>query len=290
MLRRTCVTTSAALALSVAALAPAARAEPAAPLVIGHRGAAGLAPENTLEAVERAHRAGTSWVEADVQRSKDGVLVLMHDQDLARTTDAEEVFPRRAPWKVGDFTYAELNRLRAGASPRWKGSRYETARVPTLGQLLDRLDRTGQGLLLELKWPGGHPGVVRDTLRVLGRKGWLDAHHVHHRLYVISFLPAALRSVREERPDIRLGICDERVSPGELASYARFADSVNPEHTATTGDFVRRAHALEGPHGTPLKVWPYTVNTAGQARRLRDLRVDGFTTDVPDAMRRALGR
>ncbi|MFF3845893.1 glycerophosphodiester phosphodiesterase [Streptomyces sp. NPDC002328] len=290
----TTATTSAALALavslSVSLLAPAAHADPAAPLVIGHRGAAGLAPENTLEAVDRADRAGIDWVEVDVQRSKDGVLVLMHDQDLVRTTDAEKVFPHRAPWKVGDFTYAELSRLRAGSSARWKGSRYEAARIPTLGQLLDRLDRNNQGLLLELKWPGAFPGVVQDTLRVLGRKGWLDARHVHNRLYVISFLPAALKTVRRERPDIRLGICDEGASAGKLASYAKYVDAVNPEHTSATAEFVRRAHALKGPHGKPLKVWPYTVNAPQQARRLRDLRADGFTTDFPDTMRRVLGQ
>ncbi|MFF3740923.1 glycerophosphodiester phosphodiesterase [Streptomyces sp. NPDC002566] len=289
MLKRTCITTSVALTLSVSVLAPPAHADPATPLVIGHRGAAGLAPENTLEAVDRADRAGIDWVEVDVQRSKDGVLVLMHDQDLVRTTDAEKVFPHRAPWKVGDFTYAELNRLRAGASPQWKASRYGRAGIPTLGQVLDRLDRNNQGLLLELKWPGNFPGVVQDTLRVLGRKGWLDAHHVHNRLYVISFLAAALKTVRKERPDIKLGICDDRASTGKLASYARFADAVNPQHTATTADFVRRAHALKGPHGTPLKVWPYTVNSSTQALRLRDLRVDGFTTDFPDKIRHVLG-
>ncbi|GKQ36503.1 glycerophosphodiester phosphodiesterase family protein [Streptomyces sp. A012304] len=291
MPERTCVTASAALAaLALSLLTPVAHADAAAPLVIGHRGAAGLAPENTLEAVDRADRAGIDWVEVDVQRSKDGVLVLMHDPDLVRTTDAEKVFPHRAPWRVGDFTYAELSRLRAGASARWKGTRYETARVPTLGQALDRLDRNGQGLLLELKWPGRFPGVVQDTLRVLDRKGWLDAHHVHDRLYVISFLPAALKTVRKERPDIKLGICDERATAGELASYATYADVVNPEHGATTAHFVRRAHALKGPHGKPLKVWPWTVNTPTQARRLRDLRVDGFTTDFPDRMRRVLGQ
>ncbi|WP_416976358.1 glycerophosphodiester phosphodiesterase [Streptomyces sp. T028] len=290
MLERALTTASAALALTLCVLTPSALADAGTPLVIGHRGAAGLAPENTLEAVDRAARAGIGWVEVDVQRSKDGVLVVLHDQDLARTTDARTVFPRRAPWKVGDFTVAELTGLRAGAEPRWKGSGYENARVPTLGQLLDRLDRTGQGLLLEVKWPQNHPGVTRDILAVLGRKGWLDRRHVDSRLHIISFQAAALREVRALRPAIKLGICQEGASAGKLASYAKFVDSVNPQQGAVTRDFVRRAHALKGPHGKPLKVWPYTVNTATQARRLRALGVDGFTSDVPDAMRRTLGR
>ncbi|MFD7134023.1 glycerophosphodiester phosphodiesterase [Streptomyces sp. NPDC059894] len=286
--------TSAALALSSLSLlaasphsAPAAAA-PAAPLIIGHRGAAGLAPENTLEAIDRADRAGVDWVEVDIQRSKDGVLVVMHDQDLVRTTDVRAVFPHRSPWKVGDFTMAELGRLRAGASPQWKKTAYASARIPTLGQVLDRLDRNGQGLLLEVKWPGNFPGVTGDILKVLDRKGWLDAHHVDNRLYVISFLAGALKEVRARRPDIRLGVCDETPSAGELASYATFVDVVNPDHRGLTQGYVRKAQALKGPHGRPLKVWPWTVNTAGPARQLRDWHADGITTDVPDTIGKAL--
>lgn len=290
-------TTSAALALASAALlltagpSPAtAAAAPPAPLIIGHRGAAGLAPENTLEAVDRADRAGVDWVEVDVQRSKDGVLVLMHDQDLVRTTDARTVFPARAPWKVGDFTYAELSRLRAGASPAWKGTGYASARIPTLGQLLDRLDRNGQGLLLEVKWPGNFPGVTQDILRTLDRKGWLDTHHIDKRLYVISFQAAALKDVHRRRPAVRLGICDETPTTGELASYARFVDVVNPDHRGLTRTYVDRAHALKGTHGRPLKLWPWTVNTAAPARTLAAWGVDGITTDVPGTIGRAVGR
>ena len=294
MLIRTCTLTSVALTQSLVPLAPSAYSETAAarsgPVVIGHRGAGGLAPENTLEAVDRADRAGVDWVEVDVQRTRDGVLVLMHDQDLARTTDAETVFPNRAPWKVGDFTAAELGRLRAGTSAEWRGSGYESARIPTLGQLLDRLDRNDQGLVLEVKWPGNFPGVTRDILNVLDRKGWLDAHHVNDRLYMISFLAAALKDVRSRRPDIKLGICDEQPTAAKLESYAKFADVINPVHRSTTANLVNRAHALRGPHGTPLKVWPYTVNTTGQALRLNGLGVDGFTSDVPDRMRSALGQ
>lgn len=286
--------TSTVLALSpclLSLLAPVAHADTATPVVIGHRGAAGLAPENTLEAVDRADRAGIDWVEVDVQRSKDGVLVVMHDQDLVRTTDARTVFPKRAPWKVGGFTMAELGRLSAGASREWKGSGYEAARIPTLGQLLDRLDRNNQGLVLEVKWPADHPGITKDILRVLDRKGWLDGHHVNDRLYAISFQALALKEIHTRRPDIRLGICNERKpTSDELASYAKFVDVINPEHLTTTAGLVNRAHALKGPHGRPLKVWPWTVNTASQARRLKNIGVDGFTSDFPDSMRRTLGQ
>ncbi|NED08346.1 glycerophosphodiester phosphodiesterase, partial [Streptomyces sp. SID6648] len=87
-----------------------------------------------------------------------------HDESLARTTDVEEVFPDRSPWKVKDFTAAEIARLDAGS---WFGPEYAGARVPTLEQYLNRLDRNHQKLLLELKSPGLYPGIEQQTLKVL---------------------------------------------------------------------------------------------------------------------------
>ncbi len=119
----TASTTAAALLGAGALLLPADRpeapdqvsAQRANPVVVAHRGASGYAPENTLAAVDAADALGIDWVENDVHRSRDGVLVVLHDTDLKRTTDVEEVFPDRAPWAVKDFTAAELAKLDAGS-------------------------------------------------------------------------------------------------------------------------------------------------------------------------------
>ena len=78
---------------------------------IAHRGSSGVAPENTIAAVERALAQGADTIENDIQRTADGELVIMHDTSLARTTDVEQVFPDRAPWSVGSFTLAEIKQL-----------------------------------------------------------------------------------------------------------------------------------------------------------------------------------
>lgn len=116
-----------------------ARADIAArPSLIAHRGASAYAPENTLDAVGDAASLGILWVENDVQRTKDGELVVIHDDSLRRTTDAEEVFPGCAPWKVKDFTAAEIARLDAGS---WFDASYagaHVARLPLRGIRLRR--------------------------------------------------------------------------------------------------------------------------------------------------------
>lgn len=111
-------TTAALLGGAVLILpSPHARAgsQSTGPVIVSHRGASAYAPENTLAAIDKAAAMGFPWVENDVQRTKDGELVVLHDATLARTTDVERVYPHRSPWKVKDFTAAEIARLDAGS-------------------------------------------------------------------------------------------------------------------------------------------------------------------------------
>src|SRR4051794_27268607 len=151
--------------MSVATPAPPLR-RPDRPLCIGHRGASTTAPENTLASIRAAMTAGSDLVEVDVQRTRDRALVLMHDPTLTRTTNASRVFPDRAPWNVGDFTLAELDRLDAG---RWRHPAYTGEPVPTLEQALSLLAGTSTGLVLEVKEPENHPGIVAELAGDLAR-------------------------------------------------------------------------------------------------------------------------
>lgn len=123
--------------------------------VVAHRGSSGSAPENTIAAVELAVHEQASFVEVDVQRTGDGELVVVHDTTLARTTDVARVFPDRAPWRVGGFTRAELDRLDAGS---WCGSEFLGEPIPTLSDVLDTVGGA-TGLMLELKAPKLYPGI-----------------------------------------------------------------------------------------------------------------------------------
>ncbi|MEV6160594.1 glycerophosphodiester phosphodiesterase family protein [Streptomyces sp. NPDC052052] len=263
--------------------ARAGSAKPVAPLVIAHRGASAYAPENTLAAVDRADALGIDWVENDVQLTEDGVLVVMHDTNLKRTTDAEKVFPGRAPWAVKDFTAAEIARLDAGS---WFGARFAGTRVPTLAQYLDRIERNHQNLLLEIKSPKIYPGIEKETLRVLDRKGWLDRDHVRHRLVIQSFGAGSVRKVHQRRPDVTTGFLGTP-AVADLPSYAAFTDQINPPYRSLSAGYVRAVHALKGAHGKPLRVNTSTVDRAATAKKAAALGVDGIITNAPDVVWRA---
>ncbi|MFC9127375.1 glycerophosphodiester phosphodiesterase [Streptomyces sp. NPDC057099] len=264
--------------------ARAADAEPA-PQVIAHRGASAYAPENTLAAVDKAAELGIPWVENDVQETRDGELVVVHDDNLRRTTDVEEVFPDRAPWKVKDFTAAEIARLDAGS---WFGPAYAGARVPTLEQFVDRVERHHQKLLLEIKNPELYPGIERQTLKVLSNEGWLDKSHLAGRLIVQSFSADSVRTVHELKPGVKTGFLGTP-PVSDLSAYADFADQINPSYGSLSTAYVSAVQAFDGPHGTPLEVFTWTVDDAATAQRVARYGVDGIITNKPDVVREAVG-
>ncbi|MCM1974899.1 MULTISPECIES: glycerophosphodiester phosphodiesterase family protein [unclassified Streptomyces] len=271
-----------AVLMPTSALAGGIGGEP--PLVIAHRGASAYAPENTLAAVDEAAERDVEWVENDVQRTKDGELVVLHDDNLRRTTDVEEVFPDRAPWKVKDFTTAEIARLDAGS---WFGPEYAGTRVPTLEQYLRRVERHHQKLLLEIKNPVLYPGIEQQALKVLGNEGWLDRKHVGTRLIVQSFSADSIRTVHALKPSVRTGFLGTP-SVAELPAYSEFTDLINPSHGSISTGWVAAVHAFTGAHGSPLEVFAWTVDKASDARRVAGYGVDGIISNKPDAVREAV--
>ncbi|PNE41811.1 MULTISPECIES: glycerophosphodiester phosphodiesterase [Streptomyces] len=275
------------MGLSAFAL-PATGAQAAAhghpPVVVGHRGAAAYAPENTLASVDTASRLGIAWVENDVQRTKDGELVVLHDTSLARTTNVKKVFPDRSSWNVGDFTLREIEKLDAGS---WFGAKFKGERVPTLEDYLEEVEDNGQNLLMELKNPELYPGIERQALRELRHDGWLDQEHLKRRLIVQSFNADAIKKVHRLNPAIKTGFLGSP-SVADLPKYAAYCDQINPPHTAVTRKYVKAVHALQGPHHRRLELYTWTVDDAKAAVSTADLGVEGLISNKPDVVRKAL--
>ena len=245
------------------------------PLAVAHRGASAQVAENTLAAMRRAIALDADLVEVDVQRTRDGALVLMHDTTLVRTTNVRQVFPDRAPWRVSDFSYDELMRLDAGA---WKSPAQAGERIPTLAQAVEVVRRSSTGLLLELKAPGRYPGVVSDVVAALrGIPGYLDPAVAACRLVVQSFDVAAMKDHKTQLPAVPVGLLGAP-APVNLPALATWADQVNPSHVAVNEGYVDRVHAL----GMECFVW--TVNGRPAMRRAMRMGADGIITNRPDAL------
>ncbi|MFH9422583.1 glycerophosphodiester phosphodiesterase family protein [Streptomyces sp. NPDC017529] len=288
MRNRPVATVAGALVGLAASLLPAAGAQAAerhhAVVTIAHRGASAYAPENTLAAVDAAADLGITWVENDVQRTKDGELVILHDTSLARTTDVEQVFPGRAPWNVADFTLKEIEQLDAGS---WFGPKFAGERVPTLEDYMDAVEDNDQKLLMELKAPELYPGIERQTLKELREDGWLDRDHVKNRLIVQSFDADSVKKVHRLRRDVKTGFLGTP-AVAELPEYAAFADQINPQYKSIDAAYVSAVHEVKGPHGRPLEVFTWTIDDAPNAVKAARNGVDGIISNKPDVIRDAV--
>jgi glycerophosphoryl diester phosphodiesterase len=264
---------------ALATIAPTATATPSSAIyfeapqitVVAHRGASADAPENTITAFQLADKLGADAFELDVQETKDHQLVLMHDTTLSRTTDVEKVFPGRAPWRVGDFTLAEIRRLDAGS---WFAAKYDGEPVPTLEETLREMDGSGLSLLLEIKAPELYPGIekrVADELR--HNTSWLDSG----RLVVQSFSWASMRTFHRAMPQVPTGLLGTPAT-ADLPKVAAYATHINPPYGDITEQYVRGVHSLG------MEVFAWTVDDSDVMRRLIGYEVNGIITNKPDTL------
>lgn len=232
-----------------------------------------------MAAIRAAIALEVDSIELDVQRSRDGALVLLHDTTLVRTTNARKVFPHRAPWNVADFDYDDLVRLDAGA---WKHKSFGGEPIPTLEQAINLIRTSSTGLLLELKAPKLYPGIVTDVVVSLrSMAGYLGEAAAGRRLVVQSFDVAAMKDHKTLEPDVPVGLLGSP-APANLPALGTWADQVNSFHWSVDRTYVDRVHQ----HGMDSLVW--TVNQAPAMRRALRLGVDGIITNEPAKLTRTL--
>jgi len=240
-------------------------------LNFGHRGASGLAPENTLAAFRLAVELGADGVECDVQLSRDGAAVVCHGDDVDRTTDGHG--------RLRDFTLAELKRLDAG---RWFDERFAGERIPTLHELIAALGKETL-LNLELKTDARRPEGLEEQVAAAVR-----VNDLYDRLIVSSFNRSALRRLHSIDPQIDLGLLYWHAHPrfprGIGPALGLPCHSLHPEHSMVDEEYMRWARR----RGFRVLVW--TVNGADDMRRLAGLGVDGIITNRPDVWRDEQGR
>lgn len=270
---------SAASALTAAAPA-AAVPDAERPLVIGHRGAAGTAPENTVAAFKDARAAGADYLEIDVQLSADGVPFLFHDSTPARTTDVEDVFPGRENDPVTSFTWAELQQLDAGS---YFGARFAGERIPHFDDAA-RIATVNTGVYIEIKSPKNSPGIEQVVADALAQdEVWAKLLEAG-KVTVIGFDEGSNRVFAGLAPEVPLQQLTGSVpDAATIERWAGFVDSIGTDYRALDADGVARVDAA----GLDLGV--YTVNSPEAVQHVLDLGVDMVTGDFPIQTGRLLG-
>ncbi|MEA9977553.1 glycerophosphodiester phosphodiesterase [Pseudomonas sp. 10B1] len=182
------------------------------PAVIGHRGASFDAPEETIPSYALARDLGADYLEMDIQRTKDGVLIALHDNTLGRTTNIAQVYPERVNDPISTFTLEELKRLDAGswfnaAFPARARSSYVGLKILTLNEVINIAEEgeNKPGLYVETKLPAQFPGVEEDLQKLLAKRGWLDQRPAAAKGHVnVANTPGRVILQTFERPSLEL--------------------------------------------------------------------------------------
>ncbi|MCM3785510.1 glycerophosphodiester phosphodiesterase [Neobacillus mesonae] len=243
-----------------------AAAHSAPTAVIAHRGAAGYAPENTMASFELAYRMKSDMIELDVQRSRDGELVVIHDLSVDRTTNGTG--------EVRMLTLAELRGLDAGG---WFGGEFSGQQIPSFEEVLAHYSGKGIGFLIELKAPELYPGIERQVADALIKYGYDQMGP--GQVILQSFNQESMAAFHEMLPTIPTGVLIE--DPADLTSdkldeYRTYASYVNPHVYAMEPSLVDQIHARG------MKVYAWTLRKREDVEFLLDMGVDGIITDYPD--------
>ena len=280
----------AALAISAAFSSAAPKQlDGAAPLVLAHRGASGYMPEHTLAGYELAVKLGADYIEPDLQLSKDGVLVAMHDDTLTRTTDAQTLFPGRPSYAVSEFTLAELKTMTvkpvgtAGTTyPGFTPTSPEPFRIPTFQQVIDTARSlsisSGREVGIYPEAKQADPVMEDKILATLIANGYTGADKV----FIQSFSIDTIKSINDKQTllgaDFDLIVLSSSstalVNYG-LATLKSFADGLGVSITGAgmTESFVDLAH------GAGLLVHGYTFSKTGVAADVEYQKFFGWGLD-----------
>jgi glycerophosphoryl diester phosphodiesterase len=239
--------------------------------VIGHRGAAAVAPENTLASLRKAKELGAAWVEFDVKLTRDRAAVLMHDERLERTTDGQG--------EVSLITLVELQKLDAGA---WFDPAFAGERVPTFADALALCGELGLGINVEIKpCPGREAETARVAVETL-LEHWPEDRPAP---LISSFAPVCLAVARDLAPAVPRGCLADRLPARwqqQLEAYDCSTLHLNDQRLSEQ----QRAAVLAA--GVPLIL--YTVNDPDRARELLGAGVTALFTDRVSEVLAALDR
>ncbi|MBF4473338.1 glycerophosphodiester phosphodiesterase [Flavobacterium sp. HJJ] len=220
---------------------------------IGHRGAKGHEPENTLISFEKAIAMGADGIELDVHLSIDGHLIVIHDETIDRTTNGKGI--------VNQLTLQELKSVKINGEYT----------IPTLDEVLDLVNQRCF-VNIELKNQHTAEKVVQLIEYYISEKNWRKEHFI-----VSSFDWNALQQVRFLNSDIRIGVLTE--TDMDLAiSFARFmkAEALHPDFQLLTKDYTTKIQEKG------ILIFPWTVNEIDDIQKMKSLKVDGIITDFLD--------
>ena len=239
--------------------------------VIAHRGYSDIAPENTIPAFIAAAEAGYTTVECDIEWTKDGVPVLLHDKNINRTARTQSGWKYLFPRKCSSYTYDELLKLDFGS---WKDEKYKGTKIPSFNDLLDCAKEYGLNVYVELK-----QNTVFDKEKAQMLTQAVKEAGLEDNITWISFDASYLKMISEYMPEARLGFLSSKEVSEKTISVLQ--DLKNDENEVfldiSSSKTNKKSDAMLDEAGFPFEIW--TVNDNSRLQEFYEYECSGITTD-----------
>lgn len=252
-------------------------------LNVSHRGASGYAPEHTLLAYELGQQMKGDYIEVDLQMTKDGKLIAMHDETLDRTTNGSG--------PVKDYTLEEIKKLDAGSwfnerYPEYAKDEYVGLTVPTLEEVIQKFGKDAR-YYIETKSPEVYPGMEEKLIEILNQYKLTGPNVPSSKVIVQSFSAESLKMVHELDPTIPLVQLlwydtAAAITDAELEEYKTYSIGLGMNYNRIDEAYVQKVRQ----HG--LLIHPYTVNEKEDMAKLLDWGVTGMFTNFPDRLQEVI--
>lgn len=219
-------------------------------LKIGHRGASAYEPENTLRSFRKAIELGVDMIELDIRKTKEGTLVVIHDEKVNRTTNGRGF--------VKSYTFDQIRKLDAG-----KGEK-----IPSPEEVIE-LTEGKCGLVIELKEEGLEEKLI----------GLIKERKIEEKVIVISAYPPFLQTIKTLHPKLQAGIITKKIP----SDYLRIAKNLNVEYAFIRKDKLKKEY-VDNLHNIGLKVGAWTVDNKRYLKKMLEIGVDAIASNKPDIL------
>ncbi|HEK9098866.1 glycerophosphodiester phosphodiesterase [Bacillus pfraonensis] len=262
-----------------------AKNQPDKVITIAHRGASAYAPEHTIPSYKLGQQLKGDYIEIDLQMTKDGHLIAMHDETLNRTTNGSGF--------VKDHTLEEIKRLDAGSSfntehPNLAKEEFNGIKVPTLEEIIETFGHDAR-YYIETKSPEDYPRMEERLLETLSQSQLIDPTVVKEKVIIQSFSKESLKKIHSLNPSIPLvqlltHKTATRLTNEDLKKYKTYCVGLGMNFTSMDATVVQKIQA-QG-----LKVHPFTVDKKEDMKKLLEWGVDGMFTNYPDRLQNLISK
>jgi len=252
-------------------------------VTIAHRGLSAYAPEHTMASYQLAKNLNADYLEIDLQMTKDGKLIAMHDTTVNRTTDGKG--------QVKDLTLKEIKQLDAGSwfnqkNPDRAKAKYEGLEVPTLEEIFKKFGKNAN-YYIETKSPSLYPEMENELVRLIEKYKLADSKNHPNRVVIQSFSKESLLNIHELNPELPLVQLISYKNPAvatdaEIAELKSYAVGAGMNYRMIDEAYVKKMR------DAGLWVHPYTVNDPADMQKLLDWGVNGMFTDYADVLKKVL--